>query len=526
MPRTAKIAIGALGLLALFLVIFYTYLRWNNYSALRDLIASRVQSATGQQLTFNGPVSLEMGADSFLSFRDVVLTNPDWQFLRSTITVDEGRIGLDLPNVIAGGIGTVVQLNSVNVTLDRPQDAKPLPAAPAPGTTLSAPAAPPLPKFDELRVARLTIQGDNILGQRTLQLEDLKIVPQEEERTLLEARAASAPDVALSIVTDEIDNGRAWSLSIISPRSNVRAVLEATTGRKLFLRALAEGEALDMADVDALLPPREEAGALVAQSKAFFEEAADLPIGWLKLVTANIGLRIDKITGEVFDVRDVRLDGRADGGWVSLAPIEAKGSSGSLRGFAVLDASSLPATSEISVQMRGFEPLREKPSAFDAALDLRSKGRKLGDLYAFTGAVKTFFEDVDDVQSANPGLLGPILNGFVASDSDVPRFDAQCGLVQLDFVNGRGTLATSQIFGKEGRLSARGTVNLPKNLVDLEIAAEPFEGKAQFYDAVGTLEAPAISRNDRQTPWLSLDMPKKRVCELLRKQSSAVLDGR
>lgn len=526
MPHAGKIAIGALGVLALLLVLFYTYLRWDNYSALRDLIASRVQSATGQQLSFNGPVSLEMGADSFLRFRNVVLTNPDWQFLRSTITVDEGRIGLDVPNVIAGGIGTVVQLNSVNVILDRPRDAKPLPDAPAPGTQLGAPAAPPLPKFDELRVARLTVIGENILGQRSLQLKDLKIAPQEDERTRMEARAVSAQDVALSIVTDEIDNGRAWSVSILSPRSNVRAVLEATTGRKLSLRALAEGETLDMDDVTALLPPRSTADGLAAQSKAFFDEASDLPVGWLKLITANVGLRIGRITGEAIDLRDVRLDGRSDGGWISLAPMEAKGSKGSMRGFAVLDASSLPASADVSMQMRGFKPMRDKPSAFDAAVDLKSKGRKLADLYGFNGAAKVFFEDVEDVQRALPGFGEAILSGFVGAQQQTPRFDAQCGLVQMDLEGGRGTLATSQIFGAEGRLSTRGSINISKNLIDLEIAAEPYEGEAQFYDAIGTLQAPAISRNDRQTPWLSLDLPKEKVCTLLRKQSSAVLDGR
>lgn len=523
MPRTAKMAVGALAFLAIALTGLYAYLRWDNYNALRQLIASRVEEATGQQLSFNGPISLEMGADSFLRFRDVVLTNPDWQFLRSTITVDEGRIGLDVPNVVSGGIGTVVQLNTIKVTLDRPNSARQIPDAPAPGAALAAPAKPPLPAFDELRAQKLIVLGDAVLGKRMLQLEDLKVVPETEQRTRLEARAQNGDDVTLSVVTDEIENGRAWSIEITSPRSDVTAALEATTGRKLFLRALAQGASLDLEDLNAILPLRGEAEALAESSKAFIDPAADLPIGWLQLITANIDVRIGHVFGSTLDLYGVRLDGRADNGWISFAPLEARSLNGSARGFAILDASNLPASAEVSMQMRDFSPFKEDAATLDAGVSLTSQGRKFQELYALNGAARAYVDQGPQMSALFPQMFGPVFKAF-ASDGE-STFESQCGVFNLDLKNGRSERLSAQVFGPDGRVAVRGTVDFMNALVDLDFAAQPVDGDVQYLDAVGSFASPAVSSGARQAPWLTLANTKDKMCEVLRQQSQAALDG-
>lgn len=525
MPRTAKIAVGALAFLAVALTGLYAYLRWDNYNALRDLIASRVEQATGQQLSFNGPISLEMGADSFLRFRDVVLTNPDWQFLRSTITVDEGRIGLDVPNVVSGGIGTVVQLNTIKVTLDRPNSARQIPEAPPPGAALAAPAKPPLPDFDELRAKKLIILGEAVLGERMLQLEDLKVVPETQQRTRLEARAQNGEDVALSVVTDEIENGRAWSVEITSPRSDITAALEATTGRKLFLRALAQGTSLDLADLDAILPPRGEAQALAENTKAFIDPAADLPIGWLQLITANIDVRIGRVFGPKLDLYGVRLDGRADNGWISFAPLEARSLNGSARGFAILDASTLPASAEVSMQMRAFSPFKDDDATLDARLALTSGGRKFRELYALNGSARAYVDQGPKVSAVYPQMLGPVFQVFKGEKEGAAGFQTQCGVFDLALKNGRSEALSAQVFGPSGRVAMRGMVDFMKALVDLDFAAQPVDGSVQYLDAVGSFASPAVSSGARQAPWLSLANAKDKMCEVLRQQSQAALDG-
>lgn len=526
MPRTAKISLWALGVLTVLMTGFYIYLRWDNYNVLRGIITSRVQEATGQQLTFNGPISLEMGADSFLRFSDVVLTNPDWQFLRSTITVDEGRIGLDVPNVIAGGIGTVVQLNTVKVTLDRPDGAKTIPDAPAPGAALSGPLRPPLPKFDELRVDRLIVIGDSVLGGRILQLEDLKVVPETLERTRVEAQSANQSDVTVTIVTDEIEDGRAWSVAIKSPRSDAQATLEATSGRKLFLRGLAVGESLDLGDVASILPPIQQADAVSAQGKAFLTAQADLPIGWLQLITANFDMRIAHITGAAIDLRNVRLEGRAEGGWISIAPIEAAGQAGVARGFAILDASSFPVTSEVSMQMRSFSPFGASNGEIDATVSLSSEGRDLDSLYAVNGSVASFFQDFSDATAMYPALLTPILSDVFASAPRDVAFPIECGIAQFAIRKGRSQRATSQIFGSRGRLAMRGAFDFMGGPMDLDIAAEPLGADVAYFDAIGALWAPAVSKNSRAAPWLTLSQPRDSMCDMLREQSQASLSGR
>lgn len=526
MPRIAKIALVSLALLALGLTGLYAYLRWDNYNALRNLIASRVEQATGQQLSFNGPISLEMGADSFLRFRDVVLTNPDWQFLRSTITVDEGRIGLDVPNVVSGGIGTVVQLNTIKVMLDRPSSARQLPKAPPPGAALPGPARPPLPKFDELRARTLIVMGENILGDRMLQLEDLKVVPENGQRTRVEARAQDVDDVALTVVTDEIENGRAWSVEISSPRSDLTAALEATTGRKLFLRALAQGERLDLEDLNAILPPRSQTETFAEKGKAFIDPAADLPIGWLQLITANVDVRIGRLTGPQLDLYKVRLNGRADNGWISFAPMEASSIAGSARGFAILDASTLPASAEVSIQMRTFQPFKNDAATVDATLSLTSKGRKFNALYAMNGRARAFFADVPNVGTAYPAILGPVFQVFADEQGSAPAFYTQCGVVDLSLRKGRSDALNGQFFGPRGRVAVRGTVDFMDALVDLDVAAQPAGEGIQYLDAVGSFASPAISYGRRQVPWLSLAIPKDQMCDVLRKQSQSALDGR
>jgi uncharacterized protein involved in outer membrane biogenesis len=525
MPRTAKIAVGALAFLAIALTGLYAYLRWDNYNALRQLIASRVEEATGQQLSFNGPISLEMGADSFLRFRDVVLTNPDWQFLRSTITVDEGRIGLDVPNVVSGGIGTVVQLNTIKVTLDRPNSAREIPDAPAPGAALSAPAKPPLPAFDELRAQKLIVLGDAVLGKRMLQLEDLKVVPETDQRTRLEARAQGSDDVTLNVVTDEIENGRAWSIEITSPRSDITAALEATTGRKLFLRALAQGASLDLEDLNAILPPRGQAEAMAESSKAFIDPKADLPIGWLQLITANIDIRIGRVFGPTLDLYGVRLDGRADNGWISFAPLEARSLNGSARGFAILDASTLPASAEVSMQMRDFSPFKEDAATLDAGVSLTSRGRKFQQLYALNGAVRAYMDQGPQGSALFPQVFAPVFEVFEGGGSSAPTFRTQCGVFNLALNNGRSEALSAQVFGPDGRVAVRGKVDFMKALVDLDFAAQPVDGEVQYLDAVGSFASPAVSPGARQAPWLTLANTKDKMCEVLRQQSQAALDG-
>ncbi|MEO0412317.1 MAG: hypothetical protein AAF221_10830 [Pseudomonadota bacterium] len=523
MARTGRIALIALGCFAVLLAGLYAYLRWDNYNALRDLIATRVENATGQQLSFNGPVSLEMGADSFLNFRDVVLTNPDWQMIRSTITVDEGRIGLDVPNVIAGGIGTVVQLNTVKVELDRPQQAADMPPAPPPGTVLSAPSAPALPKFDELRAQRLIVIARNILGTRELQLENLKVAPETEQRTRMDASALGGSDVNVTVLTDEIEGGRAWTLSMKSPRSELDMVVEASAGRKLTLRGMADAKQLDVADLLSLLP-HEAAAALEETQKPFFDQAKALPVGWLQLIKANLDVRLANVVAGAARFDLVRLEGRADNGWISLAPLDVKGRVGGLKGFAVLNAGSLPASIDVSVTADGFAPFVETLSAVDGYVRLAGTADDFVDVRRPSGDVAIFTSDF-----AVGTLAGlPLLRQILPYLGDVSGSDetARCAVLRGPVQSGRLRPLSGQLYSNMGRVALRGSAGLFGGAVDIDAAVQPGEGEVQFVNAIGSLREPAVAPDTKKTPWLNFDLPQDKVCALLRQQFEMSLSGR
>lgn len=522
MVRASRIALVSLALLALLLAGFYAYIRWDNYNALRDLIAARVERATGQQLSFNGPVSLEMGTDSFLNFRDVVLTNPDWQMIRSTITVDEGRIGLDVPNVVAGGIGTVVQLNTVRVELDRPEQAADMPVAPPPGTVLSAPDAPPLPKFDELRAERVIVIARNLLGQRELQLEQLQVAPETDQRTRMKAAAAGSNDVTLSILTDQIDNGRAWTLSVNSPRTQLGMVVEASAGRKLTLRGVADASVLDVSDLNALLP--EDPVKVVAEQKPFFDTAQPLPIGWLKLIKANLDVRLSQVTaGDAFFAQ-VRLEGRADNGWISFAPFEVKGAQGSMRGFTVFNAASLPADLDISVTADGFAPFPLSDAQLDGRVRLAGSSSTFAAVKRPDGEVALFSSNLKLSSLAKLPVLTQVLPALMQTSQDGAL--ARCAVLKGPVAAGRMRALSGQLYANAGRLALRGTAGLFEGLVDIEAVVQPSGEKPSYVSAVGSLNAPAIASGKSGAPWLKFDLPQERVCALLRQQFEISRTGR
>ncbi|MEM7570265.1 MAG: hypothetical protein AAF337_10760 [Pseudomonadota bacterium] len=522
MAQTGRYALMALGLFAVLLGGFYAYLRWDNYNALRDIIAVRVERATGQQLSFNGPVSLEMGADSFLNFRDVVLTNPDWQMIRSTITVDEGRIGLDVPNVIAGGIGTVVQLNTVKVELDRPEQAADMPTAPPPGTVLSAPDAPPLPKFDELRAERLIVIARNMMGQRQLQLQDLKVAPETDDRTRMQASAANTEDIDVTVLTDAIEGGRAWTLSVRSPRSALNVVVEAAAGRKLILRAIADAEQLDVSDLSALMPA-DPVDAL-AQQKPFFDAQQSLPIGWLQLIKANLDVQLAEVrAGEAYFER-VRLEGRADNGWISLAPFEAVGEQGAMRGFAVFNGSSLPAGMDMSLSADAFRPFGVASSTFDGQVQLAGAASDFPALTRLDGKMALFTSAIGLEHLAQVPLMRemmPYLQSQARADTV-----ARCMVVQGPVDAGRLQIEASQLYADAGRIALRGSASLFGGPVDVDAAVQPAGEPVRYLSAVGSLQAPALAEDTRKAPWLNFDIPQDKVCALLRQQFEMSRNGR
>jgi len=523
MPKPAKIAaLCVLGLIALFGAI-YGYLRWNDYNALRTMIAARIERATGQQITFNGPISLKMGSDSFLEFQDVVLTNPDWAFVRSTITVDEGQIGLNVPTVVSGGIGTLVKLNRVNVKLERPDDAPPLPEPLPPGTPLSAPGAPPLPKFDELRANFLTVEGQPVLGNRVLKLQDFTVVPETPQRTVVTAQAQDASDISLSVVTDEITDGRSWRITLTSPRSDTQASLDAVSGRKLYLNAVLQGDALDLGDVRTVLPTAESANAPKSASAPFVPPSADLPIGWLQLITATFDVRLKTLAdGDVF-LRDIRADGRADGGWMGLAPIEAFGGDGAVRGFGVLDATVLPARAEVSFDMEDFAPFVATRSVIDGAISLSSEGDTLKGLGAMSGRLRMFIAGISLDGKGYDGALAPMLEALEIG----PDFDPQCAFVSATLKDSAAQRLNGTIRGGGGSLHVRGAIDIFDGPLDLGVAVRPKGEDPQFYKAAGSFEAPTMETVAQSVAWSeALDDAAAATCTKLRQSAVQAKTGR
>ncbi|MEM6832625.1 MAG: hypothetical protein AAF562_03310 [Pseudomonadota bacterium] len=526
MHKTRNIALFALASLAFVLAAVYGYLRWDNYGALRDIIAERVERSTGQQLTFNGPVSLEMGADSFLNFRDVVLTNPDWQMLRSTISVDQGRIGLDVPNVLSGGIGTIVELSTVKVELDRPAEAADLPQAPAPGTVLAAPEAPPLPKFDELRAERLIVMAKNLLGDSALDFKDLKVAPETEERVRMDVVAAQADDVSLTIVTDEISNGRAWTFTLASPRSDMRMIVEASSGRKLALRGIADASKLDVGDIEDLMT-RSDAPVTAEAAKPFVPENTAPPVGWLQLIRANLDIRLADVTWGDASFAMLRAEGRADNGWLSLAPFEAEGRSGVLRGFAVLDAGSLPVETDIALTAENFQPFRDGAAKIDGRVRLSGRATDVAALRAPDGLVEVFGTDIgfEHLSILPPlGMVLPTLErAHVADDASGT---ALCAVLSSPVSVGRLHDIDGQMYSNKGRMSARGSIDMVDGAADMDFAIEPKDSDVAYLNAVGSLKHPAVAEDMRATPWLTFDLPEERLCSLLRRQFDVALNGR
>ena len=177
------------------------------------------------------------------------------------------------------------------------------------------------------------------------------------------------------------------------------------------------------------------------------------------------------------------------------------------------------------MQMRDFCPFKEDAATLDAGVSLTSRGRKFQQLYALNGAARAYMDQGPQVNALFPQMFGTVFEVFERDGSGAPRFQTQCGVFNLALNNGRSEALSAQVFGPDGRVAVRGKVDFMKALVDLDFAAQPVDGEVQYLDAVGSFASPAVSSGARQAPWLTLANTKDKMCEVLRQQSQAALDG-
>lgn len=514
------------------------YLSTVDFNDYRDLIAEQAKRATGRKLAILGDIDVTLFSLTPTAIvRDVSFANAPWGSANEMIGLDRLELKIDLLPLLTGrlSIGRLV-LIAPDILLETDKkgignwvfDA-------AEPTQADAAGVANLPAVRSVRIedARITYR-DGRTGQKTTVTLGRVTLRADDADSPLKVRASGTFDGTAVTVNGELgplasllaggaypaeleirvggsDLGGKVELALTAVPPKISGTLRAKVLNFDELTGVANGPANGPASAPE--PGKSKADAPKSGERLFSD--APLPLDGLKLLDADLRLRVAKLVAGGAEIANVDLKLVLAGGRLELKPLAAEIAGGSVEGGIVFDARRRDARLSVDLKLRrialgplsrqilGSEIIR---APLNADIEVGGRGRSMRAIAASLGGRITAITGPGRFDDTLMSLLSTDLLDVITPGAGEKKLGLNC--LVMDFVIAKGVArrrvllvdtTRAAIVGRKG-----GSVDLGRERVDLLL--DPYTKGVSVASAVavpirveGPLASPSVYPDPAET---------------------------